>query len=156
MEFQNGLLNLAGREQSTVRAKRCRKLEANYRALPRPRRCLPFNRQCSGERKLVWGVRFLCRSAGHSRCSRGTVMSRLTVLSIAVSKYVESHGQETANRQRDYGACEFTAGRTAAARSAIWFLFAVEMPLDLRDPVERFRYINKRRDAQRWARWPKG
>ncbi len=144
MEFQNGLLNLA--ESWTRRDARTamQGIAGFLPGLATPPAQLPFNRATTGKRKLVWQeFSFAEARAIRSACG-GTVNDVvLTVLSGAVSRYLELHNQPIENRMlRVMVPVSLRQDDQRGALGNLVSMLPVEIPLDLGDPIERFRYIN--------------
>lgn len=148
MEFQNGLLNLtqAFVEQPT-RDAMTRVVGGGMPISATPATVLPFNqRQCSGERRLVWSE-FSFAEVRQIRAALGGTVNdaALTILSGAVSKYVHAHGQPTENRNvRFMVPVSLRQADQHGALGNLVSILPVEIPLDLHDPAERFRFINQR------------
>ena len=154
MEFQNGLLNLV---QSVA-------VEPGRGALPglsqllvslaAPASLLPFNRPCSGERRVVWS-RFSFAEARAIRAAlKGTVNDVvLTVLAGAVARYAELHGQEVAGRSlRVMVPVSLRREEQRGTLGNLVSLMPLEIPLDMRDPLARFQHINRKTVAMKSAR----
>lgn len=158
MEFQNGLLNLAEAFINQPARAAMGKVGTELPRLAAPAPLLPFNRQCSGERKLVWSTFSFPEVRAIRGALNGTVNDvALTVLSSAVSKYVESHGQETANRHARFMVpVSLRQDEQRGALGNLVSLLPVEIPLDLRDPAERFRYINQKTGTLKGGRVAEG
>jgi WS/DGAT/MGAT family acyltransferase len=158
MEFQTGLLNLA---QSLTSAQTNGALPDMARLLPSltaPPPLLPFNRPCSGERKLVWSTFSFAEARAIRAALEGTVNDVvLTVLSGAVSRYVEMHGQQTAGRNlRVMVPVSLRREEQRGTLGNLVSLLPVEIRLDLRDPIERFRHINHKTVAMKKVRVAEG
>ena len=158
MEFQTGLLNLT---QSLTSEQTRTALPDMSRLLPSlsaPAPLLPFNRQCSGERRLVWSTFSFAEARAIRAALGGTVNDVvLTVLSGAVARYVQMHGQQT--RERSLRVMVPVSLRREDQRGALGNLVSmlpVEIPLDLGDPLERFKYINNKTVAMKNARVAEG
>jgi diacylglycerol O-acyltransferase len=158
MEFQTGLLNLAEAFTSQPSREAMQKIGTELPRLATPAPLLPFNRQCSGERKLVWSTFSFAEVRAIRAALGGTVNDvALTVLSGAVSKYVESHGQPVANRHARFMVpVSLRQDEQRGALGNLVSLLPVEIPLDVRDPTERFRYINKKTGALKGGRVAEG
>jgi len=158
MEFQTGLLNLA--QSLTVEQTRGAMpgLSQLLPSLAAPAPLLPFNRACSGERKLVWSTFSFAEARAIRAALEGTVNDVvLTVLAGAVSRYVEMHGQQTAGRNlRVMVPVSLRREEQRGALGNLVSLLPVEIPLDLSDPLERFRHINKKTVAMKNARVAEG
>jgi diacylglycerol O-acyltransferase len=158
MEFQTGLLNLAQALTKPPSREAMQKVGFQLPSLATPAPLLPFNRQCSGERKLVWSTFSFAEVRAIRGALGGTVNDvALTVLSGAVSKYVLSHGQETANRYARFMVpVSLRQDEQRGALGNLVSLLPVEIPLDLRDPAERFRYINQKTGTLKGGRVAEG
>ena len=158
MEFQNGLLNLtkAFTEQPTRDA--MRNIGGDLMGMARPAAILPFNQQCSGERRLVWSEFSFAEVRAVRAALGGTVNdAALTILSGAVAKYVESHGQPTANRSiRFMVPVSLRQNDQRGALGNLVSILLVEIPLDMPDPAARFRHINKTTAALKSGRVAEG
>ena len=158
MEFQTGLLNLT---QSLTSDQTRQALPDMSRLLPSlaaPAPLLPFNRQCSGERKLVWSTFSFAEARAIRAALGGTVNDVvLTVLSGAVSRYVHMHGQQI--HERNLRVMVPVSLRREDQRGALGNLVSmlpVEIPLGISDPLERFKYINSKTVAMKNARVAEG
>jgi diacylglycerol O-acyltransferase len=121
-------------------------------ALPADR--LPFNQPCSGERRFTWSE-FRFADARAIRAALGGTVNdvALTVLTGAVSRYVKMCGQHVARRF-----CRFMVpvnvrrddqrGDLGNQVSAL----LVNVPLDVDDPADRLKLVNKRTDTLKNAR----
>ena len=121
-------------------------------AMPADR--LPFNRPCSGERRITWRE----FSFGEARATRaalgGTVNDvALAVLTGAVRRYVKMHGERVAGRF-----CRFMVPvnvRSEEQRGALGnqvSALLVNVPLDLEDPAQLLHLISKRTETLKNAR----
>jgi diacylglycerol O-acyltransferase len=154
MEFENGLLNLA---QSVVAEPQRRALPGLSQllvALAAPAQLLPFNRPCSGERKLVWS-RFSFAEARAVRAAlKGTINDVvLTVLAGAVGRYAELHGQQVAGRTlRMMVPVSLRREEQRGTLGNLVSLLPLDLPLDVGDPLARFQHINGKTQAMKSAR----
>ena len=121
-------------------------------AMPADR--LPFNRPCSGERRITWREFSFADARAIRAALGGTVNDvALTVLSGAVSRYVKMCGESVARRF-----CRFMVpvnvrredqrGDLGNQVSAL----LVNVPLDVDDPADRLKQVSKRTDALKNAR----
>jgi diacylglycerol O-acyltransferase len=158
MEFQTGLLNLAEALSSQPSRETMKKVGGELPRLALPPPLLPFNRQCNGERKLVWNTFSFAEVRAIRTALGGTVNDvALTVLSGAVSKYVEHHGQETENRRARFMVpVSLRQDEQRGALGNLVSLLPVEIPLGLRDPAKRFRYINQKTGILKGGRVAEG
>lgn len=153
-EFQNGLLNLAQAVASEPAGVTMPGFTQLLKALSAPASLLPFNRACSGERKLVWS-RFSFADARAIRAAlKGTVNDVvLTVVAGAVARYAELHCQEIAGRNlRVMVPVSLRREEQQGTLGNLVSLLPLEIPLDLRDPLARFRNINSKTLAMKSAR----
>ncbi|HKG22136.1 MAG TPA: wax ester/triacylglycerol synthase family O-acyltransferase [Blastocatellia bacterium] len=158
MEFQNGLLNLTQALTSEQNRGAARKMAALLPSLAAPAPLLPFNRPCSGERKLVWSEFSFAEARAIRGALGGTVNDVvLTALSGAVSRYVRMHGQQT--RGRNLRVMVPVSMRQEDKRGALGNLVSmlpVEIPLDLKDPLARYAHVNEKTVAMKGARIAEG
>jgi diacylglycerol O-acyltransferase len=158
MEFQTGLLNLTQSLTSEQTRGAMPGMSQLLPALAAPAPLLPFNRPCSGERKLVWSTFSFAEARAIRAALEGTVNDVvLTVLAGAVSHYVEMHGQQTAGRSlRVMVPVSLRREEQRGALGNLVSMLPVEIPLDLSDPLRRFRHINSKTVAMKNARVAEG
>ena len=158
LEFQSGLLNLTEALTSQPTRDSIQNLLPEMPRLVTPAAMLPFNKQGSGERRLVWSQFSFAEARQIRGALSGTVNDvALTVLSAAVSKYVESHGEQT--RGRNLRVMVPVSLRQDDQRGALGNLVSilpVEIPLDLDDITARFRYINQKTGQMKGGRVAEG
>ncbi len=158
MEFQNGLLNLtqAFTEQSSRDA--MKNISGEIPKIMRPAERLPFNGPLSGEKRMVWNTFNFAEARAIRGALSGTVNDVvLTALSGAVSRYVESHGQSVAGRKiRFMVPVSLRQEDQHGALGNLVSILPVEIPLDLKNPVERFRYVNQKTMAMKGGRVAEG
>jgi diacylglycerol O-acyltransferase / wax synthase len=154
MEFQNGLLNLTQAMADAATRDAVRETGGTLPRLASFASPLPFNRPCSGERKLVWSTFSFAEARAIRAACGGTVNDVvLTTLSGAVARYVEMHGQQTAGRSvRVMVPVSLRQEEQRGALGNLVSLLPVEIPLDLGEPLERFRYVNRKTAALKGAR----
>jgi diacylglycerol O-acyltransferase / wax synthase len=158
MEFQTGLLNLT---EALVSEQTRGALPDMTRLLPSlaaPAPLLPFNRPCSGERKLVWSTFSFAEARAIRAALGGTVNDVvLTVLSGAVARYVEMHGQQTEGRNlRVMVPVSLRREEQRGALGNLVSMLPVEIPLDLSDPLKRYSHINSKTVSMKNARVAEG
>jgi len=158
MEFQNGLLNLTQALADEQSRQSVRESSNTIPQLATPVSLLPFNRPCSGQRKLVWSTFSFAEARAIRAALGGTVNDVvLTTLSGAVSRYAEHHGQQTVGRQlRVMVPVSLRQQDQRGALGNLVSMLPVEIPLDMRDPIERFQFINRRTTAMKSGRVAEG
>jgi diacylglycerol O-acyltransferase len=158
MEFQNGLLNLTQALTTEQTRGAIPDMARLFPSLAAPPPLLPFNRSCSGERKLVWSTFSFAEARAIRAALEGTVNDVvLTVLSGAVAGYVASHGQPTAGRSlRVMVPVSLRREEQRGALGNLVSMLPVEIPLDLKDPLLRFRHIVSKTAAMKKARVAEG
>ncbi len=157
-EFQYSLLNLTQSLADPETRDSIRRLGGEIPRLAAPVNLMPFNRPCSGERKLVWNTFSFAEARAIRAALGGTVNDVvLTALSGAVSRYVEKHGQETSGRcLRVMVPVSLRQEDQRGTLGNMVSLLPVEIPLDLANPVERFNFINQKTMAMKNGRLAEG
>jgi diacylglycerol O-acyltransferase len=158
MEFQTGLLNLTQALTNEETRQAMLETGGTIPQLASPVALLPFNKPCSGDRKLVWSAFSFAEARAIRAALGGTVNDVvLTTLSGAVSRYVELHGQQTAGRQlRVMVPVSLRQQDQRGALGNLVSMLPVEIPLDMSNPVERFQYINRKTAAMKGGRVAEG
>ena len=158
MEFQTGLMNLTQALTNEKTRQAMRETSGTIPQLASPVSMLPFNRPCSGDRKLVWSTFSFAEARAIRAAFGGTVNDVvLTTLSGAVSRYVELHGQQTAGRQlRVMVPVSLRQEDQRGALGNLVSMLPVEIPLDMPNPEERFKFINRRTAAMKGGRVAEG
>lgn len=158
MEFQRGLLNLTQAMTDAQTRGVMQQVSGTLPKLAAPAASLPFNRPCSGERKLVWSVFSFAEARAIRAALGGTVNDVvLTTLSGAVARYVALHGQQLAGRAARFMVP--VSMRQEEQRGALGNLVSmlpVEIPLDLPAPIERLRFITQKTGALKGGRVAEG
>ncbi len=154
MEFQNGLLNLTKALTDQPTRASMQKSGVDLSRLITPISPMPFNGPGSGARKLVWNTFSFAEARAIRGALGGTVNDVvLAALSGAVARYVESHGQQTAGRNlRVMVPVSLRQEDKRGALGNLVSLLPVEIPLDLKNPVERFRFINQKTSSMKAGR----
>ncbi|MGO4881058.1 MAG: wax ester/triacylglycerol synthase family O-acyltransferase [Bryobacteraceae bacterium] len=118
---------------------------------------LPFNRTCSGERRVYW-TEFPMAEAHAIKTAHGCTLNDvvLTVVAGAVAKYTEAHGQTTKNRffRPMVPVNVRPAEQAIGAFGNLISLLTVSLPLGIRDPIERLEHIHELTQAMKGARTP--
>jgi WS/DGAT/MGAT family acyltransferase len=118
---------------------------------------LPFNRRCSGERRVFW-TEFPFAEARAIRTACGCTVNDvvLTVVAGAVAKYTMLHGQTVKNRFfRPMVPVNVRPQEDAiGAFGNLISLMLVTLPLGIRDPIARIQHIHEMTQAMKGARTP--
>lgn len=118
---------------------------------------LPFNRVCSGERRVFW-TEFPFAEARAIRSAVGCTVNDvvLTVVAGAVAKYTKLHGQTVKNRffRPMVPVNVRPAEDSIGAFGNLISLMLVALPLGIRDPIARVKHIHELTQAMKGARTP--
>jgi len=118
---------------------------------------LPFNRPCSGERRVYWSIYDFQEARAVKKAAGGSINDVvLTVIAGAVSRYCKLHGQTV--RSRFFRAMvpvnlrpqEDSNGHGAFGNRIS--LLPVTLPLGTRDPIKRLQQIHGETEAMKGAR----
>ncbi len=112
---------------------------------------LPFNKPCRGGRKFCW-AQFNMEDVQAIRQAIGGRVNDviLTVLTLALARYVKLHGQSTINRFVRI-VCPVNLrkpGQEGSLGNQISFM-PVALPMDVRDPAEMLRAVAARTDTMK-------
>jgi len=154
LTVQQDYLNLLQTMSSVDSARAIAEVAPLLAELAMPADRLPFNQPCSGERSITWSEFSFADARGIRAALGGTVNDvALTVLTGAVSRYVKMCGQQVAGRF-----CRFMVpvnvrredqrGDLGNQVSAL----LVNVPLDIDDPADRLKLVNKRTETLKNAR----
>jgi diacylglycerol O-acyltransferase / wax synthase len=146
MEMQTGLLYMASNfasSQATEKVPKMIEVLPSVSTLAPP---LPFNGECSGERKLAWSEFSFADARFIKNVLEGTVNDVvLTVLSEAVARYVKDHGVDLTERiVRFMVPVSLRQKEERGKLGNIISVLPVEIPLDMTDLTERFAGVNKK------------
>ena len=118
---------------------------------------LPFNRPCSGERRVFW-TEFPFAEARAIRTACGCTVNDvvLTVVAGAVARYTKMHGQTVKNRffRPMVPVNVRPQGDSIGAFGNLISLMLVALPLGIRDPLARLKHIHELTQAMKGARTP--
>lgn len=158
LEFQNGLLNLTQALTGGSAREKAGEMTTDLSNLTVPVWPMPFNGMGSGERLFVWNTFSFAEARSIRGALNGTVNDVvLTALSGAVARYVAGHGRETAGRTvRVMVPVSLRQESQHGALGNLISLLPIEIPLDIPDPIERFRYINRKTTGMKQARVAEG
>jgi diacylglycerol O-acyltransferase / wax synthase len=153
MEFENGLFNLARSVTTRPPSGPMPGLSELVALLAAPAHLLPFNRACSGERRLVWSRFSLAEARAIRAALKGTINDVvLTALAGAVGRYAELHGQQVAGRRlRLMVPVSLRREAQRGTLGNLVSLLPIDIPLDIRDPRLRFQQINTKTQAMKCA-----
>lgn len=126
-------------------------------ALPRvlgPLERLPFNRPCSGQRRVAWSEHSFAEARAIRAACGGTVNDVvLAVLAGAVMRYLKLHKESLGNRF--FRVMVPVNLRRAGDRGTFGnrvSILPVTLPLFIKDPVERLHRISSKTEAMKHAR----
>jgi WS/DGAT/MGAT family acyltransferase len=118
---------------------------------------LPFNRPCSGERRVFW-TEFPFAEARAIRTACGCTVNDvvLTVVAGAVARYTKMHGETVKNRffRPMVPVNVRPPEEQLGAFGNLISLLPVTLPLGIRDPLARARHIHELTQAMKGARTP--
>ncbi len=157
-DFQVGLLNLTQTWLKEPRRMASRSMAEIMPGMMTPAPILPFNKANSGRQKLAWSDFSFAEARAIRAVLGGTVNDVvLTILSGAVSQYVELHGQKTDGRNmRVMVPVSMRREDQRGALGNLVSILPVEIPLDIADPLERYRYINQKTGTLKGAHLAEG
>lgn len=158
MEMQAGLLYLTQAFTNPQTIAALPHISGVLPAVSTPPPLLPFNNPCSGERQLAWSEFSFAEARAIRGALNGTVNDVvLTVLSSAVSKYVESHKQTTEGRcVRFMVPVSLRQEEKRGALGNLISILPVEIPLDIKNPIHRFKHVNQKTAVMKSARLAEG
>jgi diacylglycerol O-acyltransferase len=115
---------------------------------------LPFNKQCSGDRKFCW-TEFDFAPVQAVRAAAGGTLNDvvLTALVRALARYCEMHGQSVVNRLvRIVCPVNVQAGRQLEELGNQITFLPVVLPMGVRDPLRHVREVSSRMEIMKNAR----
>ena len=146
LSLQTDYLSLVKAMASTQTTEAIAEVAPLLAELAMPAERLPFNRPCSGERRITWNEFSFADARAIRTALGGTVNDvALTVLTGAVSRYVKMCGQHVARRS-----CRFMVPVNVRREEQRGLLgnqvsaLLVNVPLDVDDPADRLKLVNKR------------
>lgn len=157
-EMQAGILHLT---QSVLNPQNVEKLPHLSGVLPAvttPAPMLPFNGKCSGERRLAWSEFSFAEARAIRNVLGGTVNDVvLTLLSEAVARYVKSYDQPVGGRiVRFMVPVSLRQKEQRGALGNLISILPVEIPLDIKDPGKRFKFVHKKTALMKEAHLAEG
>lgn len=153
-EMQGGLMYMASNLTKPENAESLPHLTKVLPAVTAPPPILPFNGECSGERRLGWSEFSFADARKVRNVLGGTVNDVvLTVLSEAVARYTKHHGQNIKGKEMRFMVP--VSLRQKEQRGALGNLISilpVEIPLDVTDLPTRFRLVNEKTAVMKEAK----
>ncbi len=143
-DMQMGLMQLSSTLANPQTVETLPHISGVLPAVATPAPLLPFNGQCSGERKLAWSE-FSFADARRIRTTLGGSVNDvvLTVLSEAVARYCKLHNHSTDGEiVRFMVPVSLRQKEQQGALGNLISILPVEIPLDISDLPRRFRYVN--------------
>lgn len=158
MEMQAGLLYMTQALMNPQMIGALPHVSGVLPAVAAPPNVLPFNASCSGERRLAWSEFSFAEARSIRSALNGTVNDVvLTVLSSAVSNYVKSHGQDTKDKiVRFMVPVSLRQEDKRGALGNLISILPVEIPLDIKNILHRFKFVNQKTAVMKAARLAEG
>ncbi len=158
LEAQGGLMYMVSNLAKPEAAETIPDLASVFPAISTPPPILPFNGECSGERRLAWSELSYAEARAIRTVLGGTVNDVvLTVLSEAVARYTEFHGESiTGKNMRFMVPVSLRQKEQRGALGNIISVLPVEVPLDIEDLSERFKFVNKKTGVMKSAKLAEG
>ena len=146
MEMQGGMLYLASSLMNPKTAEKLPHIAGVLPAVATPAPLLPFNGECSGERRLAWSEFSFTDARLIKNVLGGTVNDVvLTLLSEAVSRYAREHGVDLDGRiVRFMVPVSLRQKNKRGALGNLISILPVEIPLDIEELPQRFKYVNRK------------
>ena len=158
LETQGGLMYMASNLMNSQTVETLPNLAEILPAIAAPPPVLPFNGECSGERRLAWSEISYTEARTVRTALNGTVNDFvLTALSETVARYVKFHEQETTGKiVRFMVPVSLRQKDQRGALGNLISILPVEIPLDIDDPVERFKFVNQKTGMMKSAKLAEG
>ena len=146
MEMQAGMLYLASTIIDPSTAEKIPHMAGVLPAISAPPPMLPFNKPCSGVKRLAWSEFKFVDARTIKNVLGGTVNDVvLTVLSESVARYVTKHRMSTKDKiVRLMVPVSLRQKEKRGSLGNLISILPVEIPLDIKDLGKRFSYINKK------------
>lgn len=154
MEMQAGVLYLASTFADPASAEKLPHMANVFPAVAAPPPMLPFNKPCSGERRLAWSEYAFADARRIKNVLGGTVNDVvLTILSEAVSRYVEFHEMSTEGKiVRFMVPVSLRQKEKRGSLGNLISILPVEIPLEFDDLPSRFEYIHQKTGVMKETR----
>lgn len=158
MEMQGGMLYLASSLADPKTAEKLPHMAGVLPAVATPAPPLPFNGDCSGERKLAWSEFSFTDARLIKNVLKGSVNDVvLTLLSEAVSRYAKEHGVDVNGRiVRFMVPASLRQKNQRGALGNLISILPVEIPLDIKTLTKRFEYVNKKMSLMKETKLAEG
>lgn len=158
LEAQGGLMYMVSNLAKPETAETLPDLASVFPAISTPAPNLPFNGECSGERRVAWSELSYAEARQIRGVLNGTVNDVvLTVLSESVARYTKFHGQSIKNEiVRFMVPVSLRQKEQRGALGNMISILPVEIPLDIEDLAERFKFINKKTGVMKSAKLAEG
>ncbi len=158
LEAQGGLMYMVSNLAKTETAESVPDLASVFPAISTPPPTLPFNGECSGERRLAWSELSYTDARAIRTVLGGTVNDVvLTVLSEAAARYTTFHGVSIEEKNiRFMVPVSLRQKEQRGALGNIISILPVEIPLDIKDLTERFRHVNQKTGVMKSAKLAEG
>jgi WS/DGAT/MGAT family acyltransferase len=158
MEVQGGMLYLASSLADPKTAEKLPHMAGVLPAVATPAPPLPFNGECSGERRLAWSEFSFTDARLIKNVLKGSVNDVvLTVLSEAVSRYAKSHGVKLEDRiVRFMVPASLRQKNQRGALGNLISILPVEIPLDINDITKRFDHVHKKMSLMKETKLAEG
>jgi WS/DGAT/MGAT family acyltransferase len=146
MDLQGGMMYLASSIANPKIAEKLPHIAGVLPAVATPAPLLPFNGECSGERRLAWSEFSFTDARLIKNVLGGTVNDVvLTVLSEAVSRYVKNHKIDVSGKiVRFMVPVSLRQKDKRGALGNLISILPVEIPLDIDELPSRFICVNKK------------
>ena len=158
LEAQGGLMYMASSLANQQAPETLPHLTGVLPAISTPPPILPFNGECSGERRLAWSEISYADARAIRTALDGTVNDVvLTILSETVARYVRHHNQTTEGKfVRFMVPVSLRQKEQRGALGNIISILPVEIPLDIADLTARFRHVNQKTAVMKSAHLAEG
>lgn len=146
MEMQAGMLYLTSSLADPKTAEKLPHIAGVLPAVTTPAPLLPFNGECSGERRLAWSEFSFTDARLIKNVLNGTVNDVvLTTLSESVARYVKSHKLDVAGKiVRFMVPVSLRQKEKRGSLGNLISILPVEIPLDIEDFAERFAFVHNK------------
>jgi diacylglycerol O-acyltransferase / wax synthase len=158
LEAQGGLMYMASTLANPQAAEALPQLSGVLPAIATPPPTLPFNGECSGERRLAWSEISYSEARAIRTALNGTVNDVvLTVLSEAVARYVRHHKETVEGKfVRFMVPVSLRQKEQRGSLGNLISILPVEIPLDISDLTARFRHVNQKTAVMKSAHLAEG